>query len=186
MIAVAVLLTGCSLPTTPGSGAPPGSGTSPGGPPTSSSPTIPSATGRPGGCHARGVLPDPVCTPGATDPSVTQDTLLTTICATGWTRSRRPPWSWSGPVKRERMTVYGLADAPASGFELDHLVPLGLGGAATDLRNLWPEPGASPNRKDDAEVAAVHAVCTRRITLAEAQHLMAADWTVLATRLAVP
>ncbi len=84
------------------------------------------------------------------------------------------------------MTVYGLGGSPASGFELDHLVPLGLGGAATDLRNLWPEPGASPNRKDEVEVAAVHAVCTRRIPLAEAQHQMATDWTVLAARLAVP
>jgi len=51
-----------------------------------------------GSCHARpvpnGTLPDPVCTPGATDPHVTQTTLDTTICrAGGYTSTVRPPES---------------------------------------------------------------------------------------------
>ena len=139
-----------------------------------------------GSCPARGPLPDPRCTPGVTDPAVTQATLFTTVCSTGWSRARRPPLSWTSPVKRERMRAYGLAERSAADFELDHLVPLSLGGSPTSLGNLWPESGASPNRKDDVELAAVHAVCGNRIALAEAQHLMATDWTMLATRLNLP
>jgi hypothetical protein len=33
-----------------------------------------------------------------------------------------------------------------SSFELDHLVPLELGGAPSDPRNLWPEAHARPSR----------------------------------------
>jgi hypothetical protein len=42
----------------------------------------------PGTCHYRTAangqtLPDPTCTPGATNPKVTQDSLATTICRAG-------------------------------------------------------------------------------------------------------
>ncbi len=52
----------------------------------------------PGTCHYRTAnngqtLPDPNCTPGAISPKVTQDTLATTICRTGYTKSIRPPAS---------------------------------------------------------------------------------------------
>ena len=44
----------------------------------------------PGSCHARGhglfTLPDRHCTPGHADPRVTQATIATTICRSGYTR----------------------------------------------------------------------------------------------------
>ena len=43
-------------------------------------------------------------------------------------------------------------------YEYDHLVPLELGGATNDPRNLWPEPGPSPNPKDHEEDA-LHKKC---------------------------
>lgn len=40
---------------------------------------------------------------------------------------------------------------PASYYEYDHFVPLELGGATNDRRNLWPERGAWPNPTDAVE-----------------------------------
>src|SRR5262245_60365030 len=64
----------------------------------------------PAHCTARGsglnVLPDPACTPGATDPRVTQANIQVTICRSGYTRTVRPPTSYTEPLKRELMQRY--------------------------------------------------------------------------------
>jgi hypothetical protein len=94
-----------------------------------------------GSCHARGSgrfsRPDPKCTPGALNPSVTQASVRRTICAAGWTSTVRPPVSVSEPEKFASMAAYG-DHRSASNYEYDHLVPLELGGATNDRRNLWP------------------------------------------------
>jgi len=36
------------------------------------------------------------------------------------------------------MQAYGFIDSPGN-YELDHLIPLELGGAPEDVKNLWPE-----------------------------------------------
>jgi hypothetical protein len=36
-------------------------------------------------------LPDPACTPGALNPDVTQASIGSTICVSGWTATIRPP-----------------------------------------------------------------------------------------------
>lgn len=140
--------------------------------------------GRAGSCQLHGVLPDPVCTPGATNPDVTQATIRTTICVRGWTARIRPPQSFTGPLKTRQMLAYGERHVPAqvgdlreSEVEEDHLVPLSLGGAPWDVRNLWPEPGATPNAKDHVESSALADVCAGRVSLADAQRRMASDWT---------
>jgi hypothetical protein len=141
-----------------------------------------------GSCHARGappyVLPDPACTPGATNAEVTQATIGSTICRRGWTRTVRPPESYTEPLKRQQAQAYGWI-GPLSRYEEDHLVPLELGGAPTDPRNLWPEPGASPNPKDQVESAANRAVCEGRMRLADAQRAIAADWVAFGRQLGV-
>jgi hypothetical protein len=38
------------------------------------------------------------------------------------------------------------------------IVPLALGGAPEDLRNVWPEPKGEAKRKDEVEDALVAAV----------------------------
>src|SRR5262249_10481489 len=60
-------------------------------------------------------------------------------------------------------------------------VPLELGGAVNDPRNLWPEPGGSPNPKDAVEDALHEKVCDGQLTLAAAQRAIAANWTKLAS-----
>ena len=46
-----------------------------------------------------GVLPDPKCTPGATDPRVTQSNIQSTICVPGYTKTVRPSTSVTDPIK---------------------------------------------------------------------------------------
>lgn len=67
----------------------------------------------PGQCKARIIdaaaglcLPDPACTPGAIDPTVTQENLASTICKSGYTATVRAPASDTNKTKAlEPVTV---------------------------------------------------------------------------------
>lgn len=138
----------------------------------------------PGSCHARGAgvdaQPDPRCTPGAVNPAVTQATIDQTICVSGWTATVRPPESITESEKRASIAAYGDRGSIRD-YEYDHLVPLELGGAVNDSRNLWPEPGGSPNPKDSVENALRRAVCKDQIPLVRAQQIIATSWVRWAT-----
>ena len=142
-----------------------------------------------GSCHARGsglfVLPDARCTPGATNPAVTQATIARTICTSGWSESVRPPESVTEPQKRLALASYGYYDGHSLGkYEFDHLINISLGGALDSPRNLWPEadyPGVSPssyylNPKDKLEDKLHALVCEKRMSLRSAQKLIATNW----------
>jgi hypothetical protein len=77
------------------------------------------------------------------------------------------------------MLAYGDT-RPISDYEYDHFVPLELGGASNDPRNLWPEWGGAPNPKDNVENELRRAVCDHRMTLARAQQAIVANWVKLA------
>ena len=130
-------------------------------------------------CHARGSglfsLPDPRCTPGAVSSTVTQADIHSTICRRGYAESVRPPESVTEPQKRAATKAYG-DHGPLRDYEYDHLIPLELGGAPADRRNLWPEPGASPNPKDALEDWLRSMVCAGELTLATARRAIAVDW----------
>jgi hypothetical protein len=141
---------------------------------------------QPGQCHVRetaaGPLPDPACTPGAVNPDVTPSSLRRTICAKGYSARVRPPRAVTDREKALSARAYGYT-GPFSTAELDHLVPLGVGGDPNDPRNLWLEPNDDPratsnaNGKDDVEDVLHDAVCAGRVGLGEAQRAIAADWT---------
>lgn len=120
-------------------------------------------------------LPDPSCTPGATDPRVSPQNVGATICRSGYTKTVRPPTSYTDPLKAELLRRYATTGV-ASETELDHLIPLELGGAPADAHNLWPEPGGIPNPKDRVENGLNKLVCNGRLGLIEAQRAIAADW----------
>jgi hypothetical protein len=141
-------------------------------------------------CHARsnGELPDPDCTPGVTNPNITQSNINENICKQGWTgvnpytgqqakgtATLRPPTSYSGKLKAIQMKEYGLKK-PIGSYEEDHLISLQLGGNPVDPRNLWPEFPKSVNQKDVFEGFLKRQVCSGVITLAEAQRDIATDW----------
>lgn len=131
-------------------------------------------------CRSVGGLPDKTCTPGVTDPAVTQSNIGQTICHAGYTATVRPPASYTDALKRRQMAEYGEA-GPPSGFEEDHLIPLELGGAPKDPANLWPEPGGSPNPKDTVEGTLHWQVCAGQVTLVAAQQRIASDWKTALT-----
>jgi hypothetical protein len=107
-------------------------------------------------------------TPGVVNPAVTQATIRSTICTRGWTRTIRPPVSYTNELKREQLREYGLR-GPPSAYQEDHLISLELGGNPTDRRNLWPEPYPRASAVDRVENELNHAVCSGKLGLAEAQ-----------------
>ncbi len=115
------------------------------------------------------ILPDARLTPGAIR-SVTRADVCTPGAAT---QARRV----SATTRQAAFKRYGIAPS-SSLYELDHLIPLELGGSNT-LANLWPQAYAgSPNAhdKDRAENKLHALVCKGTITLAEAQQAIASDW----------
>lgn len=133
------------------------------------------------GAASAGDLPDPATTPGAMAPDVTQANIATTICVPGFTKPpRRPPVSYTSAFKRAQLAAVG-GDQDPRDFEEDHLVPLSLGGAPQDPRNLWPEHWADPwgaRTKDRLELKLHELVCAGTIPLAQAQHDIATDWII--------
>ncbi len=93
----------------------------------------------------------------------------------------RPRVSITEPEKIASMRSYGDYGR-ASAFEYDHLVPLELGGAVNDARNLWPEPdyplrsGFYLNPKDKLERALNRLVCRGAMALGRAQVMVATEW----------
>jgi hypothetical protein len=139
----------------------------------------------PGVCRAAGSglyeRPDRRCTPGAINPAVTQGGIGETICRSGWTSTVRPRVSITEPEKFASMAAYS-AGARASSYEYDHLVPLELGGALNDARNMWPEPdytssfGFYKNPKDRLEGVLHRLVCDGVMRLSQAQRIIAGNW----------
>ena len=116
-------------------------------------------------------LPDPIETPGALNPAVTQANIGETICRRGWTRTVRPPRDYTTTLKRQQLAhgPYAVWHARLRDYEEDHVVPLSLGGAPWDTRNLWPEPLDDARRKDEVEDRLQHLVCSHRMSLHDAQ-----------------
>jgi hypothetical protein len=143
----------------------------------------------PGSCHygktADGQpMPDPSCTPGASNPKATAADEGQTICASGYTSSIRPPANITNREKTANAKSYDYTGAMHDA-EYDHLISLELGGDPNDPRNLWVEPpspghkaGAGPNNPKDAVENQLHSlVCSGKIPLATAQSAIATDWT---------
>jgi hypothetical protein len=92
----------------------------------------------------------------------------------------KPPQAYTHALKRQQIREYGYADRRLGAYEEDHLVPLGLGGAPFDPRNLWPErrttaDGWNADVKDELEAVLARQVCSGPVPLAEAQRAIAAD-----------
>ena len=112
--------------------------------------------------------------PGTVNPAVTQATIGTTICHPGWTTSIRPTEAWSEALKRRLLTHSGFKDQHLADYELDHLIPLELGGAPADLFNLWLEPryNGQSQRGDTAENSMRRKVCAGTLALQTARDLI--------------
>jgi hypothetical protein len=110
----------------------------------------------------------PSLTPGALNPDVTQATIRQTICSRGWTRTVRPPTSYTSALKLVQIRQYGFTGGPAD-YQEDHFISLELGGAPTDRKNLWPERRPRADHVDMLENDLNAKVCSGELSLAEAQ-----------------
>ena len=129
--------------------------------------------------------PDPELTPGALNLAVTQTTIGSTICRSGWTDTIRPPVSYTNSLKQKQIGEYRYSDTSMAAYEEDHLISLELGGDPTDPRNLWPEPydvrladgrEVGAHVKDAFETRLKHEVCAGTLTLARAQLEIGDSW----------
>jgi len=100
--------------------------------------------------------PTPPTAIGSRNPAVTQATIDTTVCVPRWTASIRP----------------SLPTRP--GYQYDHVIPLGLGGAPSDGANLSYVPTDVARRQDVLETLLHRLVCAHKVTLADAQRLVLA------------
>jgi hypothetical protein len=126
-----------------------------------------------------GSLPDRRCSPGAYYNRLTKAVICSSRFHTR--RVHRLPPSRKYAVERE----YGL---PAGFFrralEIDHIVPLRLGGS-NNVANLFPEEYAFANHapgypaKDRLDTRLHALVCAGRIRLRVAQRRVAEDWQAL-------
>jgi hypothetical protein len=107
----------------------------------------------------------------ALNPDVTQENIGDTICKRGWTKTIRPAARWTTRIKHQRLRAVGMPASGAKLYELDHIVPLEVGGAPTDERNLQMQrwDGADGARaKDVQETRLKRLVCAGRVSLAVA------------------
>ena len=124
------------------------------------------------------ILP-PRNTPGAVDPSITQADIGTKICRPGYARSARPAFGVTEPIKRRLMNAQHPGE-PFADYELDHLIPISLGGAPLDPRDLWLQARHGQANAADKNAAAYvlwRLVCERRVPLRTAQQAIRHDWT---------
>ena len=151
-------------------------------PTTAAAIVLPQASAILPSCVSLSGLPDRACTPGATNPDVTQATISITICVTGYAAQIRPAATYTNSLKIDHMRAYGYADQAPGDFEEDHLIALELGGDRRDPKNLWPERlggGSGALQKDRVENWAHDEVCAGRMQLADAQRRMAENWVEL-------
>ncbi len=107
-------------------------------------------------------------TPGVLNPDVTQANINSTICRHGWTKTIRPPTSYTNELKKKQMREYNVGGS-STDYQEDHLISLELGGHPTDPRNLWPEPYPRAAEVDSTENDLNARVCSGDLSLAAAQ-----------------
>jgi hypothetical protein len=130
-------------------------------------------------------VPDAKCTPGGVNPSVTVGVLHNPAWRTKTVRN----CASSEAQKHEAYRWYDITKPQVNSnenqvCELDHLVPLELGGA-DGLGNIWPQCGPDAvslnqryfKQKDHVENYLAEEVKAGRMPLAEAQRGIAKDWT---------
>jgi hypothetical protein len=119
------------------------------------------------------------------NPDVTPKTIKSTICVAGYTASIRPSSSYTNKIKKALLVKSGLNTAYIKEYELDHTIPLALGGAARNPANLKLQSwnGADSARKKDVlETKLQCLVCSKTVTLRTAQKAIYTNWQTAATK----
>ena len=110
---------------------------------------------------------------------VRQDTISQTICVPGYTASVRPSTSYTNGVKLKLMHEQSIPAEMAGSIELDHRIPLALGGHPRNLQNLTLQPWEGEDgakRKDRLERVLQKLVCASKVMLEDARRAIYFDW----------
>ena len=120
-------------------------------------------------------LPEPALTPGVVRTSDAKQ-----ICAKSF--RTKPYRLTTKAMKVSVCKAYGVKPCPKAGrLEIDHLIPLELGGL-DDVKNLWPQMAkysdGSPgfHVKDKLENELHRKVCAGEMQLSDAQACLARNW----------
>jgi hypothetical protein len=137
-----------------------------------------------GGCDITISGNGPISTVVVTTPSsgIFANATVQQICGYGYSSSvRNVPFS----EKDQAYAEYGIGYHSSGQYEVDHLVPLELGGS-NDIANLWPE-AASPtpgfHQKDEVENYLHDQVCSGALSLKDAQTQIATNWLAVYNRM---
>ena len=109
--------------------------------------------------------------PGVQNPTVTDANIHQTICIPGWSKTQRPPSSYTNKIKFALMAKAGIPHSQSKLFELDHMWSIEAGGSPTDPNNLWLQPYLGPlnaHQKDKVENAVHRQICSGQITVEQA------------------
>ena len=121
----------------------------------------------------------------ALNPDVDEDTIDKTICKSGYAKSMRPATSYTNGVKKKLLREAGIDEARIGDYELDHIVPLALGGHPRKPSNLMLQPwgGVHGAKEKDVLENRLHSlVCHEKLDLTDAQVCIAQDWEACALR----
>src|SRR3984893_6677753 len=116
------------------------------------------------------IRPDPKLTPGATFDVTLQD-----ISEPGYSKKVR---NVTAELKREVYAEYGIAEHQPGEYEVDHLIPLSIGGS-NSIKNMWPESYRTvwnARVKDRLEDRLHALVISGKLDLETAQREIATDW----------
>jgi hypothetical protein len=112
--------------------------------------------------------------------NVNQLNISKTICTSSYTRLIRPSSGITNKIKKQMMIDAGLNPLKAWQYELDHIIPLAIGGHQNHSSNfmlqLWDDEEAGAKKKDKLEVRLQCLVCTGAIELRPAQEAIYGDW----------
>jgi hypothetical protein len=116
----------------------------------------------------------------AVNPQVTQANLAQTICGPGWTKTISASVSYTEALKQRQLQQFASQHAgdpewTMGGTELDHRLPLEIGGHPSAESNLSPEVHRDSTLKDKDENTFRHKVCSGE-PLQQAQAEFVARW----------
>lgn len=117
-------------------------------------------------------MPNSEITPGDTDPILNEQR----ICSETFHTSDYRYLTLAD--KRKIFSQYQIPWTERKNYEVDHLVPLELGGS-NSFRNLWPQPCREHpgcHEKDWLENRLHREVCDGKILLEDAQDEISTDW----------
>ncbi len=128
----------------------------------------------------RWILPDKQLTPGAI-----RTTNVSEICSHGtrelrnWSREREDHilerYAWQHDNGESKALQQSKSSTHGRAFQIDHLIPLGIGGADDD-NNLWPQPYPDAEAKDKLEWRMRDLVCKHNYDVRALQNEIKEDW----------